>query len=216
MSLQQLQEQVIEHNNIRVLTTLQLADSLDTDPKVINRNFQRNKSSYQQGVHYFALSGDGLKLFKASRQNDASLKFVSVLYLWTEQGAWMHAKSINTEQAKKAIHALIVNYFTFTNQQTFESKTPAITYEQFQKIERRVEELEQLVKQATLHSGEQARIRKAVGARVYELTESQGARQVLFRALYAAIKERYNVGSYRDIKQYQLQDAIRFIEKWKG
>ena len=216
--MQQLQEiQVIEHRNSRVLTTSQLADSLETEAKVINRNFQRNKESYQQGVHYFALSGDDLKLFKASRQNDASLKFVSVLYLWTEQGAWMHAKSINNSRARKAMSALIDNYFEISKQRAPSTQTLAISYEKFIQIERRVETLEQrLREEITLHSGEQLRLRKAVSTRIYELTNNDGARQVLFRSLYAALKERYHVSSYRDIKQYQLQDALRFIARWGG
>ena len=212
----QLQElQVIEHKNLRVLTTAQLAESLDTETKVINRNFQRNKSYYQQGIHYFALTGEDLKRFKAERQNDVSLKFTSVLYLWTEQGAWLHTKSINTEQARRAIHALIENYFNITNQSS-KPQTLAISLEQFEQIERRVEALEELARNATLHTGEQARLRKAVGARVFDLTDNNFARQTLFRSLYAALKERYSVGSYRDIKQYQLQDALRFVENWRG
>lgn len=212
----QLQElQVIEHNNLRVLTTAQLAASLDTNAKVITRNFQRNKIHYQQGTHYFALTGEDLRRFKTERQNDVSLKHAAVLYLWTEQGVWLHTKSINTEQSRRAISALIENYFNITNQHS-KPQTLAISFEQFKQIERRVEALEELAKNATLHTGEQARLRKAVGARVCELTDNSGARNTLFRSLYAALKERYHVGSYRDIKQYQLQDALRFVEKWRG
>ncbi|MDM5333410.1 ORF6N domain-containing protein [Ureibacillus composti] len=216
--MQQLQElQVIEHRNSRVLTTSQLAESLETEAKVINRNFQRNKDIYQQGVHYFALSGDDLKWFKATRQNDASLKFVSVLYLWTEQGAWMHAKSINNSKARKAMSALIDNYFSMSNQGNNSSQTLAISYEKFIQIERRVETLEQrLREEITLHSGEQLRLRKAVSTRIYEMTDNHEARQALFRSLYAALKERYHVSSYRDIKQHHLQDALRFITRWGG
>lgn len=81
--------QPIVQNGQRVLTTLQLAESFETDPKIINRNFQRNADRYVQGKHFFALTGDDLKEFKGSRQFDDSLKFVSVLYLWTEKGAWL-------------------------------------------------------------------------------------------------------------------------------
>lgn len=212
----QLQElQVIEHKNFRVLTTAQLAASLDTNGKVIARNFQRNKNRYQQGIHYFALTGEELRKFKTERQNDASIKHAAVLYLWTEQGVWLHTKSINTNQAHQAIQALIESYFSITNK-TKEPQTLAISFEQFEQLGRRVDALEQLAKIATLHTGEQARVRRAVGARVCELTDNTGARNALFRSLYAALKERYHVGSYRDIKQYQLQEALRFVEKWRG
>lgn len=211
--MQQLQ--IFEHAKKRVLTTPQIAEAFGTNPKIINRNFQRNKDNYKQGIHYFALSGEVLKEFKRSRQNDASLKYVSVLYLWTEKGAWMHARSLNNDKAKEAYELLIDGYYAVTQQE--QPQTLAISYEQFQKIERRVGVLEQQLRDAvTLHSGEQLRLRKAVSSRVYDLTNNQGARQVLFRSLYAALKERYHVKSYRDIKQHQLQDALRFVERWRG
>lgn len=209
---------VIEHANHRVLTTHQLAEAYGSAAKTVTRNFQRNQQHFQHGIHYFSLSGEELKQFKGERQNDANLKFVSVLYLWTEKGAFLLAKSLNTDRAWHAYNMLIDSYYKILESppKLSQAQTLAISYEQFLLLEGRVEALEQAVKSATLHSGEQARIRKAVGARIYELSEKQGARQALFRAIYAAIKERYNVCSYRDIKQYQLQDALRFIEKWKG
>ena len=211
--MQQLQ--VIEHFEQRVLTTPQLAEAFGTNTKVINRNFQRNQEHFEQGTHYYALTGEALKEFKGSRQNDSTLKFVSVLYLWTERGAWLLAKSLNNDAAWQAYNMLIESYYKVT-MQLEEPQTLAISYEEFQQIERRIDVLEQLVKNTTLHSGEQIRIRKAVGTRVCELTDHTSARQTLFRSLYAALKERYHVGTYRDIKQHQLQDALRFIGKWKG
>lgn len=216
--MNELQErQIIEHNEIRVLTSAQLAESLCTKSDIINRNFQRNKSNFKEGVHFFALTGEELKQFKASRQNDVSLKYVSVLHLWMESGAWMHAKHLKTPKAQSAINALIADYFNRTHDQRKENQVLQISYERFTKLERKVEELETRLRDVTLHSGEQIRVRKAVAARVYELSQKPGAksRQILFRELYAALKNRYQVGSYRDIKQYQMQDALRFIEKWE-
>ena len=76
--------------------------------------------------------------------------------------------------------------------------------------------MEQRLLEVTLHVGEQTRLRKAVNRRVYQLTEDKGARCTLFRALYAAIKERYSVDSYRDVLQCDLQDALRFVAEWGG
>lgn len=106
-----MQLKVIEQNGLRVLTTQQLAESFGTDTKIINRNFQRNSDRYIQGKHYFALSGEELREFKGSRQNDDSLKFTSILYLWTEKGAWLHAKSLNTDQAWDAYERLVDTYY---------------------------------------------------------------------------------------------------------
>lgn len=207
--------QVIEHGGARVLTSAQLAESFGSDGKTINRNFQRNKNQFEQGVHYFSLAGEALKAFKGERQNDASLKFVSVLYLWTEKGAWLHAKFSNGERAKDAYQALINSYYSILEQPPLQSQSLAISHERFQQIESRVEALEQKLQEVTLHSGEQTRLRNEVTKRVNQLVEGKkGARGVLFRAIYSSLKERYYVGSYRDVKQHELQDALQFVANW--
>ena len=215
--MQQLQ--VIEHADMRVLTTSQLADAFDTNSKIITRNFQRNQERYQAGSHYFVLAGDDLKHFKAGRQNVANLKYVSVLYLWTEEGAWLHAKSLSSDKAWQAYQMLVANYYKVTSQiakgQGGVNMTPAITHQQIYQIESRLDALEKQMRKATLHSGEQRRLRNAVGERVHQLAKNQkGARPVLFRSLYRAIREQYEVESYRDVKQHQLQDALLFIARW--
>lgn len=218
--MQQLQ--VIEHCDRRVLMTSQLAEAFDTNPKVVTRNFQRNKERYIANQHYFSLSGDALRAFKGEQQNDVSLKYVSVLYLWTEEGAWLHAKSLNSEKAWEAYQVLISSYYAVTEQlvelKGDDTKTLALTLQDWEQVQHRLEVLEMQMKEAiTLHSGEQKRLRVAVGERVYQLAgEEQGARAGLFGALYASIRERYQVESYRDIKQHQLQDAIHFIANWNG
>lgn len=105
------QLEVIEHQNQRVLTTSQLAESFGTDTKIVNRNYQRNQDRYKVGKHYFSLTGNRLKEFKGSRQIDDSLKYTSVLYLWTEKGAWLHAKSLNTDEAWDAYEMLVDEYY---------------------------------------------------------------------------------------------------------
>lgn len=68
----------------------------------------------------------------------------------------------------------------------------------------------------TLHSGERKRVQKAIGERVFQLSQKTADRSKLFRELYSALKIRYGVNSYRDIKQHDLQDALRFIYAWEG
>ncbi len=215
---------IIEHDTRRVLTTNQLAESFDTNSKIITRNFQRNQDRYIAGTHYYVLAGDSLKAFKASRQNDDNLKYVSVLYLWTEQGAWMHAKSLNTDRAWEAYRMLIDTYYILSNQQLIEGSDkmtptflPPTVIQTLNQFESRLIALENQLQEVTLHSGEQRRLRSAVGERVYQLSKSSaGSRPVLFRAIYSGIRERYEVDSYRDIKQIQLQDSLNFISEWGG
>ncbi|KGE20584.1 ORF6N domain-containing protein [Paenibacillus wynnii] len=101
----------IEHSGFRVIMTTDLAASLGTETKIISKNFERNEHRYQLGKHFFILQGDELREFKASRQIDDNLKFAPVIYLWTEKGAWMHAKSLNTDEAWEAYEALVDDYY---------------------------------------------------------------------------------------------------------
>ncbi|AMW99334.1 ORF6N domain-containing protein [Rummeliibacillus stabekisii] len=211
------QLEVMEFKNLRVLTTHQLAESFATSDKTINRNFQRNQEHYIEGLHYFALTGEVLKQFKASRQNDVSLKFVSTLYLWTEKGAWLHAKSLNNDKAWQAYNMLVDSYYALVNEAKNTINPLSITTQQWKQLESKVEILEKALQEVTLHSGEQIRVRKAVGDRVAQLARNTpGARRALFRSLYSSIKERYQVGSYRDVRQHELQDCLRYIHSWKG
>ena len=104
------QLQIVSHNGNRVLTTAQLAHSYDTDTKLISKNFERNEIRYKPEKHYFVLQGDDLKDFKASRQIDVSPN-INCLYLWTEKGAWLHAKSLNTDRAWEAYEMLVDDYY---------------------------------------------------------------------------------------------------------
>lgn len=102
--------QIIEHQNQRVLSTQQLADSYGTTTDVVTRNFNRNKDRYQEGKHYYLLKGDELKKFKANGQIDL-LPNLNKFYLWTERGAFLHAKSLNTDKAWEVYDSLVEHYF---------------------------------------------------------------------------------------------------------
>jgi hypothetical protein len=86
------QLKVVSINGQRVLTTAQLAESYGADSDRITKNFNRNKERYKNGKHFILLEGDELKEFRATSQIDL-LPNVHRLYLWTEKGAWLHAKS---------------------------------------------------------------------------------------------------------------------------
>ncbi len=106
--MQQLQ--VIEQHGIRVLTTKQIAECYETSARVIANNFNRNRSRYISEKHFICLEGQKLKNFKTNHQFDYSLK-VNKLYLWTEKGALLHAKSLNTDKAWEVYDYLVDFYF---------------------------------------------------------------------------------------------------------
>lgn len=102
--------QVIEKNDQRVLTTAQIAEEYGTDSSVIQKNFSRNKEHYIEGKHYYCLTGEALRTFKANGQIDVSPN-LNKFYLWTEKGALLHAKSLNTDKAWEAYDFLVDTYF---------------------------------------------------------------------------------------------------------
>lgn len=215
---------VIEQNGQRVLTTTQLADAFGTENGIINRNFQRNSERYTSGKHYFALSGEELRKFKGSRQFDVSLKYTSVLYLWTEKGAWLHAKSLNTDRAWDAYEMLIDKYYMMQNQVKVLSPEEQLkasmqltlaTSEEVELLKEKVGSLEdKLENQMTLDYGMQRRLQKAVGARIYHVEQDDQARRKLFSELYREIKDRFGVASYKDVRRQDLQAAIQYVEAW--
>lgn len=102
----------IERNGQRVLTTAKLAEAYGTDSKVISKNFNRNIERYTEGKHFYRLTGNELKEFFANvNLTNANLNKIRELYLWTEKGALLHAKSLNTDKAWEAYDYLIDHYF---------------------------------------------------------------------------------------------------------
>lgn len=112
--------QVIVHDNRRVLTTAQLAESYGTDKQHITNNFNRNKGRYTEGKHYIALEGDEKNRFIDLNQIELGSKNAKTLYLWTEKGAWQHAKSLGTDEAWNAYGMLVDEYYRLSNALTKE------------------------------------------------------------------------------------------------
>ena len=98
-------------HGIRVLTTRQLASMYGTEPEIINNNFSRNKTKYVLEKHYISVEGEEMKHLKTSHQFDGELKRVSRAYFWTEKGALLHAKSLNTDKAWEVYDYLVDFYF---------------------------------------------------------------------------------------------------------
>ena len=102
--------QTVEVKDIRVLTSKQIAEEYGTTPCVIKKNFSNNREHFVEGKHYIALTGSELRAFK-NQVNNVHLvaNRTSHLYLWTEKGALLHAKSLNTDKAWEVYDYLVVN-----------------------------------------------------------------------------------------------------------
>ena len=104
--------QVIEVKGIRVLTTHQIAESYEVKEIQISQNFKNNRQRFVEGKHYISLSGDDLRTFKNQLEKIEVVKSrTSHLYLWTQKGALLHAKSLNTDKAWQVYDYLVDFYF---------------------------------------------------------------------------------------------------------
>ena len=104
---------VLEHNNIRVMTTEQLAEAYGCAPKQIQQNFSNNRVRFIAGKHFFVLEGQDLQTFRLQVENielQISPK-TRHLYLWTERGAARHSKMLGTERAWDVFDELEESYF---------------------------------------------------------------------------------------------------------
>ena len=104
--------QVIENQNQRVLLTSQLAEVYETTDKRISENFNANKDRYIEGKHYFTLEGEEKTDFLNHTEITDGSKKAKILYLWTEKGAMLHAKSLNTDKAWEMYETLVDTYFS--------------------------------------------------------------------------------------------------------
>lgn len=104
--------QVIEYRGQRVVTTEQLAGGYGTDAENIRRNFNRNKSRFVEGKHFFQLMGNELENLRVSFSPAQISNKTRSLTLWTERGAANHAKMLETDQAWGYHEELVEFYFT--------------------------------------------------------------------------------------------------------
>ena len=102
---------IIEVKGIRVLTTKQLAEAYESDVKTIQYNFRYNKHRYIAGKHYIEVVGEELRELKTRNEFHSQFKYAKSLYLWTEKGALLHAKSLNTDKAWEVYDYLVDFYF---------------------------------------------------------------------------------------------------------
>lgn len=154
---------VIESRGQRVLTSAQIADCYNTTVDCIKQNFHANRSRYVEGKHYIALTGSELREFKnkvripdlvknesknevriphpaeikAQYQFDTQFKYAKSLYLWTEKGALLHAKSLNTDKAWEVYEYLVDFYFRAKEQIPVSQETKPAPVENVEPTDRR-------------------------------------------------------------------------------
>ena len=221
-----MQPAVTEYKNIRVLTTQQLAEAYGTDAQVVTNNFNRNKDRYVEGKHFICLTGEELREFKTKNQNDLSSSRINQLYLWTEKGAFLHAKSLNTDTAWEVYDRLVDSYFI--------KQKPRTALEQLQlqnqailkvneKVDSVKQDLEEFKQDMPLLAVECERITEAVHKRgVAALGGKESAayndaslRGKVYSDIYRELKRQFGVASYKAIKRSQCDHVISVIDDYE-
>ncbi|ENL4830398.1 ORF6N domain-containing protein, partial [Salmonella enterica subsp. enterica serovar Teko] len=88
--------QIIEYRGQRVVTTEHLAAGYGATEQMITNNFNRNKSRFIEGKHYFKLTGGDVDILRNSFRGLQISRKARSLTLWTERGAANHAKMLET------------------------------------------------------------------------------------------------------------------------
>lgn len=101
----------IQVKGMIVLTTEQIARAYETTPEKIRWNFKYNRNKYKQGKHFILIEGEELRMLKRECEFQTLFKQAKSVCLWTEKGALLHAKSLNTDKAWEVYDYLVDYYF---------------------------------------------------------------------------------------------------------
>lgn len=217
---------VIEYRNIRVLTTQQIAEAYEADAKVVSNNFNRNRDRYEESKHFICLEGEELKAFKTNHQFDESSK-VNKLYLWTEKGAFLHAKSLNTDKAWEAYSNLIDGYFKQQDALaglSQEMKAIVMIDRKQVQMENRMDKLEFDIPLYGAEADELSNHVKRKGVKVLGGKQSEAykdteIRAKVYRDIYDQIKREFGIyddsgkpKSYKALKRKYIAEAHELID----
>lgn len=103
---------VIEWAGVRVVTTESLALGYGTDENAIRKNLSRNLERFEEGKHYFLITGEDLRQLK-NRVTGSHVvgKNARSLTLWAEKGAARMSKIVDTDEAWSFFERLEDSYF---------------------------------------------------------------------------------------------------------
>lgn len=219
---------ITEYKNIRVLTTQQIAEAYGTDTKIISKNFSRNKERYIEGKHFICIEGEEKREFVNRRQIDDGSKNAKILYLWTEKGAFLHAKSLNTDKAWEVYDRLVDEYFEKPKlpSWTMDDKIQILAQgniELKEKIEAINDDLQEFKRDMPLLALECQKITKAKNQKVVPMLGGKDApaykdnslRQLVYSDIDAQLRREFGVNTYKAIKRNQCDVAIKIINEYE-
>lgn len=219
---------ITEYKDIRVLTTQQIAEAYETNTDTITKNFNRNKDRYTEGKHFICLEGRELKDFKTNGQIDLSLK-INRLYLWTEKGAFLHAKSLNTDTAWEVYDRLVDNYFKkkedLLEGVSEEIKAILFVDKRVTTVEQKVDHLENTM---NIDYAQQKRLKnfanevvvsalggKEAGAYRYRGEDGSKISSQCFSRFWHDFNDYFNINAYANLPRVKFDEALQYINHWQ-
>lgn len=208
--------QIIEYNNIRVLTTQQVAEAYETEQQIVTNNFNRNKERYIEGKHFICLKGDELREFRAKNQNDV-LPNANKLYLWTQKGCLLHAKSLNTDIAWEVYDKLVDNYFAPVKQL---SQVDMMRI-QLGMIDNHEDRITNLENNMTIDYGQQRVLEDTVNKTVIDVLGGKGSNaykgigKKVFAECNRDLKHYFNVNARNNVPKKRFDEAVEYAKNWK-
>lgn len=175
---------MIKHQGRPVVTTAILAKLYATEENNLVKNFQRNADRFEPGKHYYKVEGADLKDLKNYMTDSHVVKIASRarhLVLWTERGAARHAKMLDTDQAWDVFEKMEDCYFGKSEMAPVLIQGPA-----------------------GLTPVQQRHIQQCVN----HLAKHPGSSH---QSVYSSIKDRFMVGTYKDIPATKYADLCRFL-----
>ena len=221
---------VTEYRGMRVLTTQQIAEAYGVEAKKITDNFNNNKSRYVEGKHFICLDGEELKRFKSETENLGFARNLNKLYLWTKKGAFLHAKSLNTDTAWEVYDRLVDSYFDHSNLlegMSPELKAALIVDKRVTKVEHRIDHIENDMPLFGAESDElSAHIRRRgaelLGGKKTEAYLDSTIRQRVYRDIYNQLRREFGIYDdecrikiYKALKRKDLEDAHELVDCYK-
>lgn len=212
---------VIERGNQRVLTTAVLAQEYGTTKETISNNFNRNRSRYTEGKHYYCLKGAEKRAFLNHHQIDDGLRNASKIYLWTEKGAFLHAKSLGTDRAWEVYDYLVESYFKKRND-LLENLSPELRAifahdRQIQAVESRVGNLENTMTIDHGQAKELEGIRKNRAITILGGMKTPAYKAIakrVFSAIGREYKDFFNINAYDNTPAARFEEAKAYLKNW--
>ncbi|HDK7218089.1 TPA: ORF6C domain-containing protein [Clostridium botulinum] len=218
--------QPVEVEGQRVLTTELLAGIYEVDPIRIQQGFIRNKDKFQKEKHYFRLTGEELKEFKANYLKDSNLKYASELMLWTERGANRHCKILDTDKAWQQFDNLEETYFRVKEIDPYKGLSKEVQAifaidKKTQEIEKKLTGITDKFEELPLFTVDSKELSKVANRVVVKFLGGKGTpaykelKRKVYSDLYRQVWREFDVTSCAAIKRKDLEEAKKIISEYK-